>query len=1107
MRKAASQTTGRNVERGRQRRAASPEPANGIEAVHALQRHAGNRAVTQRLRGGVPLEPRLRAEMEARFGESFADVRVHNDTAAHASAAAFEAKAYTVGADVVFSAERYAPYSADGKRLLAHELAHVVQQRRGGAAPTLSPAASHEAGADSAAAQVAAGASSVQVSGATGVGVAREPESDPRRRKKAAVAKAKKPPKAKGKPTSKDKAPSGGAQQAPSTPLGRSVADLPVPRVFAGPEYWLDHTPDVAAMKPAQRYDEANQIQEWIDRQTATTPDVLRMEKVRDELLAGADASLRNAFKDRKPRRSSKRTGAKAQTPADAAAAEAEKPRILRERSSVATTEPGTASREFDEIVSYLQRPGIPAEEKKILQAELLNLVPALEQDLQRSAAKRRLAYVSDTLERASGGDMRNLARLLDHIKNERPGSNYLMQGKKLLLELSDEETTALREWFQFSVLGQWSNALQDTQRLTEEGEHALQQYRQIRFSRGFRSQEQMYLWLQNAEENLEDLERAQARWNGLLSSLAYHAKRTGKGVVRGAIGVVKEPFRQLHDLALISGHLAFGVDVSDEDLISGVAQASRAGESRGKIFLAAVPETAPFVAIHDMAKAAVEQRWDDLAEISGGVLGAHVQAKVVEGVSGRGRGSGKSGGAKAPGFASRWRARVQAPLGETLAKTELTAPKQPSARAQLRASKKAVSAEAAAAKKQTRAQTLQAKAQRAEKTAAKSTARAEQLREAAQKRADTHTRKQAEAQAKQKVSPKAREKLEGQVARAKKAMETAAEKARKAAERVDVTGERAKKAATAAEKARVAADAARKKAATARAKAEALKPAPDPEVMFDPAQEPAFGDAPEAKLPANAEPTVWVRTGKGKNRGTYVAEGEKGFGKGDGIAMPKSQAEAYNFRPHGAAAAPKPITPRVIGGRQVESSGAGGRKGSTFLSATARDPTAVDVTAIRSDLAESRAYDQHQKQGEFGIQRPGGSNVRGADSTTAQVQFDANGKPVSAKIFLNDVTSPTEPKGPKASHAEWGAELERILDPDAPPGERLDFGDPALEAVIREAARKGEVYVRVVRVEYSMSGEGAVRTSPSETWPLKPVRAPVVPPHPTRDRDEDRRR
>jgi hypothetical protein len=66
--------------------------------------------------------------MEARFGAEFGDVRVHADSHAAESARRLHALAYTVGRDVFFAAGRYQPARRDGRHLLAHELAHVIQQ-------------------------------------------------------------------------------------------------------------------------------------------------------------------------------------------------------------------------------------------------------------------------------------------------------------------------------------------------------------------------------------------------------------------------------------------------------------------------------------------------------------------------------------------------------------------------------------------------------------------------------------------------------------------------------------------------------------------------------------------------------------------------------------------------------------------------------------------------------------------------------------------------------------------------------------------------------------------------------------------------------------------
>jgi hypothetical protein len=86
---------------------------------------------------GRPLEPAVRHEMERRFGCDFFDVRVHTDARSQASARDVSAHAYTSGSHMVFASGRYAPGTREGQRLIAHELAHVVQQRGASAVPTV----------------------------------------------------------------------------------------------------------------------------------------------------------------------------------------------------------------------------------------------------------------------------------------------------------------------------------------------------------------------------------------------------------------------------------------------------------------------------------------------------------------------------------------------------------------------------------------------------------------------------------------------------------------------------------------------------------------------------------------------------------------------------------------------------------------------------------------------------------------------------------------------------------------------------------------------------------------------------------------------------------
>lgn len=88
-------------------------------------------------RPGQAMDPATRSFFEPRLGRSLADVRIHSDASAAHSAEAISARAYAVGTDIVFAPGQYSPGTLDGRRLLAHELAHVVQQSGGstGSAP------------------------------------------------------------------------------------------------------------------------------------------------------------------------------------------------------------------------------------------------------------------------------------------------------------------------------------------------------------------------------------------------------------------------------------------------------------------------------------------------------------------------------------------------------------------------------------------------------------------------------------------------------------------------------------------------------------------------------------------------------------------------------------------------------------------------------------------------------------------------------------------------------------------------------------------------------------------------------------------------------------
>jgi hypothetical protein len=115
----------------------------GASGMLKVQRAAGNGAAVEVAEerspvldvvgsgGGQALDEPVRADMEARLGADFSDVRVHTDGAADHSARSVQAHAYTVGSNIVFQRDKYDPGTSAGQTLLAHELTHVVQQRSG----------------------------------------------------------------------------------------------------------------------------------------------------------------------------------------------------------------------------------------------------------------------------------------------------------------------------------------------------------------------------------------------------------------------------------------------------------------------------------------------------------------------------------------------------------------------------------------------------------------------------------------------------------------------------------------------------------------------------------------------------------------------------------------------------------------------------------------------------------------------------------------------------------------------------------------------------------------------------------------------------------------
>jgi len=113
----------------------TPEHLQPISQASDTGQTASSPVVDEVLRSpGKPLDSATRAFMEPRFGHDFSRVRVHTDARAEKSAELLKARAYTVKDNVIFGAGQFVPMTDGGRRLIAHELAHVVQQASGASA-------------------------------------------------------------------------------------------------------------------------------------------------------------------------------------------------------------------------------------------------------------------------------------------------------------------------------------------------------------------------------------------------------------------------------------------------------------------------------------------------------------------------------------------------------------------------------------------------------------------------------------------------------------------------------------------------------------------------------------------------------------------------------------------------------------------------------------------------------------------------------------------------------------------------------------------------------------------------------------------------------------
>jgi hypothetical protein len=287
---------------------------------------------------GQPLDAATRAYFEPRFGRDFSGVRIHADASAAASALYVNAKAYAVGNDIVFSDKQFAPGTADGKRLLAH----VVQQGQG--------PASFRAGADDAEREAQIASTSIDSGNAIRL------------------------------------------QAATSVGLACSPADL-VHIDESSVDEWLDPNGqlDLATMDYSKLREGINKINDWKDRQTSTSPEMLRLEQTLMALkteMATRQAPLKSILKPGRSVRQDKRTS---KIPAVRPAGPSpivllETPHTLTERRTLPFENPNEARAELDRIIAWLQFRDVSEADRKLLMNEL----PYLEQQFAQGQKRQR---------------------------------------------------------------------------------------------------------------------------------------------------------------------------------------------------------------------------------------------------------------------------------------------------------------------------------------------------------------------------------------------------------------------------------------------------------------------------------------------------------------------------------------------------------------------------------------------------------------------------------------------------------------------------------------------------------------------------------------------
>lgn len=337
---------------------------------------------------GRPLDAGVQREMTSLLGHDFAHVRVHDDATAAVAAHRLNAAAYTVGHHVVFGAADSRRDSAVVRALLAHELAHVVQQARGGQRPAGGPEAAHEAEASAVAGSVLRGTRPAPIRAATGVGIA----------------------------------------CTALLPLKLARADDPPDLT------WFDELPggDAPAWPPEHLVDTIDELEHWKHKQIQTTPTMLRVNRA----LAWLASELAR-----------KRKAKPAPLKRGAAAVRPEQPETLRAHKTIVYTSATALREEIGRIRAYL--PYASADERRILAIELPGLLAQFQNSRAAAEGDRRTNEVAQALSQSASGARAELWDMVQGVDTIRPVPGepgvQALYGAHSVIRLSDHEAAALR--------------------------------------------------------------------------------------------------------------------------------------------------------------------------------------------------------------------------------------------------------------------------------------------------------------------------------------------------------------------------------------------------------------------------------------------------------------------------------------------------------------------------------------------------------------------------------------------------------------------------------------------------------------------------------------